>query len=135
MKSRIATLLGAALLCGTLAVQAQTTTPPAQGGGDHMRPTPEQRQKMRENFKAAHEACKNASDKRACMTQQMCSKAEDKAKCEARAKERAQKMGKHMDEHQAMAEACTGKRGDALQSCMKEQWEKKHPEQKSDKKN
>jgi len=133
MKSKIATLLGAALLCSTLAVQAQTTTPPA-GAGERKGPTPEQREKMREAMKGAREACKDAADKHACMTQQICSKAPDKAKCEARAKERSQKMGQHMDEHQAMAEACTGKRGDALKSCMKEQWEKKHPDHKGDKK-
>ena len=125
MKSRIATLLGAALLCSTLAVQAQTTPPPA-GAGESKRPTPEQREKMHEAMKGAREACKDASDKRACMTQQMCAKAEDKAKCEARAKEHGQRMGKHMDEHQAIAEACTGKRGDDLKKCYREQHEKRH---------
>jgi hypothetical protein len=84
------------------------------------------RKQMRENMKAAHEACKNSSDKRGCMTEQMCSKAQDPAKCKERAKERGEKMGKHMDEHQAMAEACTGKRGDELKKCYREQHEKQH---------
>jgi hypothetical protein len=125
MKSKIATLLGAALLCGTIAVQAQTTPPPA-GASEHKHATPEQREKMREAYKGAREACKDAGDKQACMTQNLCAKAPDKAKCEAHAKERGQRMGKHMDEHQAMAEACTGKRGDDLKKCYREQHEKRH---------
>src|SRR5690348_5517719 len=47
-----------------------------------------QRKEMREHMKAAYEACKNSSDKRACMTQSMCAKAPDPAKCQERAKER-----------------------------------------------
>ncbi|MGH8765134.1 MAG: periplasmic heavy metal sensor [Burkholderiales bacterium] len=110
-------------------------------GGHRMKPCSEEadpakceanRKQMRENMKAAREACKDSKDKRACMTQSFCAKQPDPAKCQERAKQHQAKMGKHMDEHQAMAEACTGKRGDALQSCMKEQWAKKHP--KSDKK-
>jgi hypothetical protein len=124
MKSKIATLLGAALLCSTLAVQAQTTTPPAAGASEHKRPTPEQREKMHEAMKSAHEACKGKADEKACMSEQFCAKAEDKAKCQARVKERQEKMGKHMDQHQAMAEACTGKRGDDLKKCYHEQHEK-----------
>ena len=124
MKSKIATFLGAALLCSALAVQAQTSTPPAPGAGEQKRATPEQREKMRAAMKGAHEACKDAADKHACMTQQMCSKAEDKAKCEARAKEHAKHRAEHMDKMQAAAEACTGKRGDDLKKCYQEQRQK-----------
>jgi Spy/CpxP family protein refolding chaperone len=82
------------------------------------------RKAMRENMKAAHEACKSSADKRGCMTQQFCSKQPDPAKCQERAKQMHEKMGKRMDEHQKAAEACTGKRGDDLMKCMHEQHEK-----------
>ncbi len=79
---------------------------------------------MRENMKAAHEACKDKPDRRACMTEQMCSKAQDPAKCQAQAKERHANKSRHMDERQAMHEACTGKRGEELMKCLHEQREK-----------
>jgi len=81
------------------------------------------RKQMRENMKAAHEACKDSADKRGCMTQQYCSKQADPAKCQERAKQMHERMGKRMDEHQKEAEACTGKRGDDLMKCMHEQHE------------
>ena len=129
MKFTLTTLLGAGLLCGALAASAQT--PPASAEG-HARPTPEQREKMHEAFKAAREACKDSADKRACITQQMCSKASDPAKCQQRAKERHAHMSKRMDEHQAAAEACTGKRGDELMKCLGDQHKMHHkqPEKK-----
>jgi hypothetical protein len=114
MKSKIATFLGAALLCSTLAVQAQSSTPP----------TPDQRAKRHEAMKGAHEACKDATDRHACMVQQFCAKSEDKAKCEARAKEHEKHRAEHMDKMQAAAEACTGKRGDELKKCYQEQRQK-----------
>ena len=82
------------------------------------------RKAMRENMKAAHEACKDKADRRACMTESFCSKQSDPAKCQAQAKERHAKMSKRMDERQQAAEACTGKRGDELMKCMHEQREK-----------
>ena len=123
MKS-LTTLLGAALLCGTLAAQAQTPTPPS--GEQRARPTPEQREKMREAYKGAREACKDAQDKRGCMVQNMCSKAPDPAKCQERAKERHARMSQHMDERQAAHEKCTGKRGEELQKCLGEQHMMRH---------
>jgi len=110
---------------------------PMMGGGEHrmMKPCSQEsdpakceadRKQMRENFKAAREACKDSQDKRGCMTQQMCSKSKDPAKCQERAKEHQAKMSKRMDAHQAAAEACTGKRGDELQKCMMAQREKMH---------
>ena len=131
MKSGIAPLLGAALLCGALAVQAQTTPAPAEG---RKRPTPEQREKMKEAYKAAREACKDAPDKRACMAQSMCAKSPDPAKCQERAKERHAHSSKRLDERQAMHEACTGKRGEELQKCLGAQRKPRHhhkPEGKS----
>ena len=115
----LTSVLGAALLCGALAAQAQT--PQAPSGEQRARPTPEQREKMREAFKAAREACKDSQDKRGCMTQQMCSKAPDPARCQERMKERHAHMMQRMDEHQAAAEACTGKRGEELMKCYGEQ--------------
>jgi Spy/CpxP family protein refolding chaperone len=115
------TLLGAALLAGALAVQAQTTPAPASAEQGRQRPTPEQREKMKEAFQAAREACKDAPDRKACMTQNMCAKAPDPAQCQARAKERQAHGSKRMDERQAMHEACTGKRGEELMKCLGEQ--------------
>jgi len=100
---------------------AQTTPPPS---GEHMRPTPEQREAMHKNYKAAREACKSDANRDACMADKMCSTAPDKGKCQAKFKERQSKMGQHMDKHQAMAEACTGKRGDALKQCYHDQHDK-----------
>ena len=82
------------------------------------------RKQMREKLQAAHEACKDKADKRACMTEQYCAKSANPAECQAKAKEHQAKMSKRMDEHQATAEACTGKRGDELQKCYREQREK-----------
>jgi hypothetical protein len=82
------------------------------------------RKQMRENMKAAHEACKDAKDKRGCMTENFCAKQPDPAQCKAKAAEHQKKMSEHMDKHQAIAEACSGKRGDALQQCYREQREK-----------
>ena len=110
--------------------------PQGMGGGDEHRmmkpcnqePDPAKceanRKAMRENMKAMHEACKDKADKHACMTQQYCAKQSDPAACQAKAKERQAKMGERMDEHQKAAEACTGKRGEELQKCYREQREK-----------
>ena len=92
------------------------------------------RKQMRENMKAAHEACKDKADRRACMTEQMCSKAQDRANCLANAKERHAKMSRHMDERQAAHEACTGKRGEELMKCLHDRRAKRHGEHKSEKK-
>ena len=124
MKFTLTTLLGAGLLCGALAASAQT--PPAPSSEGRAKPTPEQREKMREAFKSAREACKDSADRHGCMTQQMCSKAADPAKCQERAKERHARMSRHMDERQAAHEACTGKRGDELMKCLGEHHMKHH---------
>jgi hypothetical protein len=116
MMSRTSALLGAALLACSLALQAQTPTPPA--GEARKGPTPEQRQQMKERFKAAHEACKDKPDRRACMGEQFCAKAADPAKCREEGKQR---MVKHAEARQKAHEACNGKRGDELVSCLKEQ--------------
>ena len=85
------------------------------------------RKQMRENMKAAHDACKDSADKHGCMAQQYCSKQADPAKCQERAKQMHEKMSKRMDEHQKAAEACLGKRGDDLMKCMHEQHEQGKP--------
>lgn len=115
IRTRILTTIGAALLAGSFLAHAQAPAPGTEGKGM------EQRQQMRERMKAAHEACMDKSDRRACMAEQMCAKSEDPAKCQARAKEHGQRHAKRMDERQAMHEACTGKRGDELQKCLHEQ--------------
>ena len=133
MKSSIATLLGAALLAGALAVQAQTPGDAGKGpmGGHRMmrdcskEPDPAKcearRKEMREHMKSAHEACKDKPDRRGCMREQMCAKAPDPAKCQERAKERGAKMQQRMEERQKAHEACTGKRGEELMKCLGDQ--------------
>ena len=79
---------------------------------------------MRENMKAAHEACKDKPDRRACMTERFCAKSQDPGKCQARAKERGQHMQQRAEQRQKMHEACNGKRGDELVKCLHEQREK-----------
>jgi len=83
--------------------------------------SPEQRAQMRENMKAARETCKSAADPRACMATQFCAKAPDPAKCQAMAKERRAKFAQRMDERQKAHEACSGKRGEELGKCLREQ--------------
>ena len=106
---------------------------PGKGRGMMMKPCSQEadpakcetnRKAMRENMKSAHEACKDKPDRRACMTEQYCAKSADPGKCKMEAKERGARMSKHMDERQAAAEACTGKRGEELQKCYREQHQK-----------
>ena len=142
--NRIQSTLAAALFCLSASVAfAQAPAgdagkgPGMMGGGEHrgmMKPCSQEpdpakceanRKQMRESMKAAHEACKDNADKRGCMAKEMCAKQADPAKCLERAKERQQQMSKKMDEHQAVAEACSGKRGDALQQCYREQHQKR----------
>jgi len=82
------------------------------------------RKEMRERHMAAREACKDKPDRRSCMSEQFCAKSQDPAKCQAQATERQVKMSKRMDERQAAHEACTGKRGDELQTCLHAQHQK-----------
>jgi hypothetical protein len=116
MTFRIPALLGAALLTCSLALQAQTPATPA--AGERKGPTPEQRQQMKERMKTAHEACKDKPDRRACMSEQFCAKAADPAKCQAEGKQRKHQ---HMEARQKAHEACTGKRGEELAGCLKDQ--------------
>lgn len=114
-------LIAAALLAGSAAALAQS---PAGAEGK----APERRHEMRERMKAAHEACKDASDRRACMHERMCEKAADPAKCRADAAERHKRMMARMEERQAMHEACSGRRGDELMKCLGEQRRSHHRE-------
>lgn len=116
MNHRISTLLGAALLAGSFALQAQTQAPAP--GAERKGPAPEQRQQMKERMKAAHESCKDKSDRHACMQEQFCAKAADPAKCVAEGKAR---KTRHLEARQKAHEACTGKRGDELASCLQAQ--------------
>ena len=141
--NRFTPALGAALFClsaGLAFAQAPAGDagkgPGMTGpGGGHrtmkpcsQEPDPAQcearRKEMREHLTQAREACKDQPDRRACMTEQMCAKAPDPAKCQANAKERRAKMSRHMDERQQMHEACTGKRGEELGKCLREQHQK-----------
>ncbi len=51
------------------------------------------RKELRENMKAAHDACKDKQgrERGTCMSQQMCAKSPNPAACQARAKERMEK--------------------------------------------
>jgi hypothetical protein len=79
------------------------------------------RKERYERVKQAREACKDKPDGRACMTEQYCAKEQDPARCQARAKEHQARRAQRADAHQAIAEACTGKRGDELQQCYRDQ--------------
>jgi hypothetical protein len=74
-----------------------------------------------EQMRAAYEACKGKPDQRACMTEQVCAKASDPAQCQARAKERQKFAQQRLEQRQKMHEACNGKRGDELGTCMQGQ--------------
>jgi hypothetical protein len=95
--------------------------PPAGPGGG------ERRAKMHEAVKDAHKACegKQGPERRDCMRREMCAKAPDRAQCEARAREREQRRSERLDERQKAHEACTGKRGEELRNCLREQHPKK----------
>ena len=142
-----------AAACFSLAaVMAHAQTPPAtgkgpgmMGGGEHrmMKPCSQEtdqakceanRKAMRESAKAAHEACKDKANRRECMSEQYCAKSPNPAECKAKAKEHGARMSKRMDERQKAAEACTGKRGEELQKCNREQREKSGHDHKQDKK-
>lgn len=123
MNRHIASLLGSALLACSFTLQAQT---PAAAPGAEARKSisPEQRQQMKERAKAAREACKDKPDRRACMQEQFCAKAPDPAKCVAEGKAR---KTQHRDARQKAHEACNGKRGDELASCLQAQRPKHGP--------
>lgn len=114
---RLSALLGTALLACSLGLQAQT--PPASGPApEAQKGHAERHGQMREHMKSAMEACKGKDDRRACMREQMCAKSKDPAKCHAEGKAR---MTRHMEERQKAHEACTGKRGDELMTCLESQ--------------
>lgn len=110
-----------ALAAACFALSASFAFAQAPQGEHRHRMTPEQRTQMREHMKAAHETCKDSKDRRACMTGAMCAKAPDPAKCQAMAKERHARFAQRMDERQKAHEACTGKRGEELGKCLREQ--------------
>ncbi len=114
--NRFVTALAAASFSLAATFAYAQMTPP--GGPD--------RGQMHEGMKAAHEACKDKPDRRACMTEQMCAKASDPAKCQAHAKKRGQHMQQSTEQRQKMHEACNGKRGDDLTSCIKGQRQQLH---------
>ena len=72
----------------------------------------------REEMRAAYESCKDKPDHQACMSEQFCAKATDKAACQAQAIERQAYMTQRVEQRQKMHEACNGKRGDELTSCL-----------------
>src|SRR6185503_6401541 len=115
--NRFTTTIAAACF-GLTALTACAQSPSGERGRSM---TPEQRAQMRETMKQAHESCKNATDRRGCMTSAMCAKSPDPAKCQAMAKERHAKFSQRMDERQKAHEACTGKRGEELGKCLREQ--------------
>jgi hypothetical protein len=113
--NRITTAIAAASLALSAGF-ALAQAPQGQPGG-----VGPDRAQMREAMKAAHEACKDKPDRRACMAERFCARSQDPAKCMARAKEHGQKRQQHVEQRQKMHEACNGKRGPDLESCMKGQ--------------
>jgi hypothetical protein len=84
-----------------------------------------ERKERYERVKQARQACNDKPDRRGCMTEQYCAKEQDPAQCQARAKERQARHAQRADARQAIAEACTGKRGDELQQCYRDQRQKR----------
>jgi len=82
------------------------------------------RKEKRARVAAAREACKDKPDRRGCMSEQYCAKSQDPATCQAQTREYHARMSKRMDERQAAHEACTGKRGEELQTCLHAQHKK-----------
>ncbi len=133
---RTTTMLAAALFslsAGLAFAQQGPGGPAGQGGpgGPHRNLQPcsqttdpakceADRKKVREDLRAAHEACKGNPDQRGCIEQQYCAKQADPAQCQERARQRHAQLSKRLDEHQAIAEACTGKRGEELEKCYRE---------------
>lgn len=113
MQTLIIPLAAALFFAGAALAQ----TPPSDSSkGEH-------RAKMHDAMKKARAACdaKKGDERRDCMRQQMCAQAKDPAACEARAKERMAMREKRMEMRQKAHEACSGKRGEELKSCLKEQ--------------
>lgn len=110
------------LVVAALIATASLAQPPggAEGKGSH------RRHEMREHMKAAHEACRDAPDRRACLREKMCDSAADPAKCRAEAAEGRKRLIARMEERQTMHEACSGKRGEELMKCLGEQ-RRTHP--------
>ncbi|MDW8468382.1 MAG: hypothetical protein RML56_04610 [Burkholderiales bacterium] len=114
MKRVLAFLGAAAVLAASAAASAQ---PPMGGEAKG----PGERHRMREHARAAHEACRDAPDRGACLRERMCEQAADPARCRAEAAERRKRLIARMEARQAMHEACAGKRGEALLACLGEQ--------------
>jgi len=130
MKTLISAVAAATLALAASFTYAQGTPGygPGMGGGQGMGPGGGNgpgrgmgRGEGHEQMRAAYEACKGKPDMRGCMTEQVCAKSADPAKCQARAKERAKFAQQRLDEQQKMHEACNGKRGDELSTCMRNQ--------------
>lgn len=117
MKTLIPSLAAGALALAAAVAFAQGPGP-GMGYGPGAGMGQGQRGAMREQMRTAFEACKGNSDQRACMTEQMCAKAQDPAQCRTSAKERQAFRNQRMDERQKMHEACNGKRGDELANCL-----------------
>jgi hypothetical protein len=116
-------VLMTSLAAGALALAASVSFAQGPGGmgygpGGGRDGRHERRGHDREDMRAAYEACKGKTDVRACMTEQMCAKAQDPAQCQARAKERQARQNQRLDQRQQMHEACNGKRGDELANCL-----------------
>jgi hypothetical protein len=109
MKTLIPTLAAVSLALAATFAQAQMTP-----GGPGMGP-------VHEGIRAAYEACKDKPERRACMTEHYCAKSPDPTKCQAQAKERQARMAQRVEQRQKMHEACNGKRGEELTTCLRGQ--------------
>jgi hypothetical protein len=137
MTQAIASILGALLLAATTSLQAQgPSSEPAKPRTERRfdcskAPDPkaceERRAKSREAVRKARAACegKRGDERRDCLRQQACAQAKDPAACEARAKEQAKRREQRTEARQKAHEACAGKRGEELRSCLREQYPRK----------
>jgi hypothetical protein len=137
MTRAIASILGALLLAATASLQAQGPSsepgkPRAERRFDCSKaPDPkaceERRAKSKAAYAKARAACegKQGDARRDCMREQACAQAKDPAACVARAKEQSKRREQRLETRQKAREACAGKRGEELKSCLREQYPKK----------
>lgn len=136
MTRAIASILGALLFAAATSLQAQgpaTDAPKAARRGFDCSKAPdpkaceERRAKAKDAYAKARQACegKTGPERADCMRLQMCAQAKDPAACEARAKEQAKRREQRLEARQKAHEACAGKRGEELKSCLREQYPRK----------
>jgi flagellar motility protein MotE (MotC chaperone) len=94
----------------------------ASAAATTMAQTPARTQAGREQFREAARVCRYVphAEQRACMAKELCRENRDPAKCEERYMINAERRDK-------VLEACKGKQGEVLRSCMRAEYKKLGP--------